>query len=141
MNDLHDMVYKENRCEPQVLAHNVYHGRNYYVVSFGTHPCAYVDVSDLLGMTREGQKYIENAIDCHGGVTYSSAKLVVENKTGWYIGWDYAHCMDYSGYMPRKSPTKKWTTCEMESECKRVIDQIEGLIAALKALKDFKEDI
>lgn len=28
----------------------------------------------------------------------------------------------------------------MVSECKRVIEQIEGLIAALKALKDFKEE-
>nr|DAH18543.1 MAG TPA: hypothetical protein [Caudoviricetes sp.] len=36
--------------------------------------------------------------------------------------------MDYSGYMPRESLAKKWTTREMVSECKRVIDQIEGLI-------------
>ena len=128
MNDLHDMVYKENRCEPQVLAHDIYHGRNYYVISFGTHPCAYVDVSDLLSMTRKEREYIENAIDCHGGITYSDAELVVENKTGWYIGWDYAHCTDYFGYMPHESLAKKWTTPEMVSECKRVIDQIEGLI-------------
>nr|DAI25547.1 MAG TPA: hypothetical protein [Caudoviricetes sp.] len=133
MNVFHEMVYKESRCEPQVLAHGFYHGRNYYVVSFGTHPCAYVDVSDLLSMTREEQEYIENAIDCHGGVTYSSAKLVVENKTGWYIGWDYAHCMDYSGYMYILSGSlaKRWTTPEMVSECKRVIDQIEGLVKEL----------
>lgn len=36
--------------------------------------------------------------------------------------------MDYSGYIPCGSLTKKWTTHEMVSECKRVIDQIEGLI-------------
>ena len=85
-------------------------------------------MSDLLSMTWEEQKYIENAIDCHGGVTYSSVELVVANNKGWYIGWDYAHCMDYSGYMPCGSLAKKWTTHEMVSECKRVIDQIEGLI-------------
>lgn len=56
MSDLHDMVYKESRCEPQVLAHGFYHGRNYYVVTLGMHPCAYVDVSDLLSMTWEEQK-------------------------------------------------------------------------------------
>lgn len=128
MENVYEMVYQQSRCKPQVLAHGVYHGRNYYVVSFGTHPCAYVDVSDLLSMTWEEQKYIENAIDCHGGVTYSSAELVVANNKGWYIGWDYAHYMDYSGYMPCGSLTKKWTTREMASECKRVIDQIEGLI-------------
>ena len=103
MEYIYEMVYQQSRCKPQVLAHGVYHGRNYYVVSFGTHPCAYVDVSDLLSMTWEEQKYIENAIDCHGGVTYSSAELVVANNKGWYIGWDYAHYMDYSGYMPCES--------------------------------------
>lgn len=131
MSVLHDMVYKKSRCEPQVLAHGVYHGRNYYVVSFGTHPCAYVDVSDLLNMTRKEQKYIEDAIDCHGGITYLSAELVVANNKGRYIGWDYAHCTDYSGYMPRESLAKKWTTREMVSECKRVVDQIEGFIKEL----------
>ena len=131
MNDLHEMVYKKSRCEPAVLAHDVYHGRNYYVVSLGTHPCAYVDVSDLLSMARRKREYIENAIDCHGGITYSDAGLAVENKTGWYIGWDYAHCTDYAGYMPHESLAKKWATAEMVSECKRVIDQIEGLIKEL----------
>jgi hypothetical protein len=48
MEYIYEMVYQQSRCKPQVLAHGVYHGRNYYVVSFGTHPCAYVDVSDLL---------------------------------------------------------------------------------------------
>lgn len=128
MDVLYEMVYKKSRCEPQVLAHGVYHGRNYYIISFGTHPCAYVDVSDLLRMTRREREYIENAIDCHGGITYSDANLAVSTKTGWYIGWDYAHCTDYSGYKPHESLAKKWTTPEMASECKRVIDQIEGLI-------------
>ena len=59
MEYIYEMVYQQSRCKPQVLAHGVYHGRNYYVVSFGTHPCAYVDVSDLLSMTWEEQKYIE----------------------------------------------------------------------------------
>lgn len=131
MKVLHEMVYMKSRCEPQLLAHGVCHGRDYYVVSFGTHPCAYVDVSDLPSMTWKEQKYIENAIDCHGGVTYSDAELAVANNKGWYIGWDYAHCMDYSGYMPRESLAKKWTTREMVSECKRVIYQIEGLIKEL----------
>lgn len=82
MENVYEMVYQQSRCEPQVLAYGLYQGRNYYVVSFGTHPCAYVDVSDLLSMTWEEQKYIENAIDCHGGVTYSSVELVVANNKG-----------------------------------------------------------
>lgn len=55
MENVYEMVYQQSRCEPQVLAYGLYQGRNYYVVSFGTHPCAYVDVSDLLSMTWEEQ--------------------------------------------------------------------------------------
>ena len=135
MNVFHEMVYKESRCEPQVLAHGFYHGRNYYVVSFGTYPCAYIDVSDLWGKTWEEQKYLENVledtIDCHGKMNYSDTELVVEDKTGWYIGWDYDHSTDYNGNIPYKSLAKKWTTSEIVSECKGVIDQIEGLVKEL----------
>ena len=79
-----EMVYTKNRYdEPIVLAH----GRDFYIVSFGTFPCAYIDISNLLNMTREEQKYIENAVDCHGGITYSDGKLpLVTDKTGWFIG-------------------------------------------------------
>lgn len=79
-----EMVYTKNRYdEPIVLAHGNYHGRDFYIVSFGTFPCAYIDISNLLNMTREEQKYIENAVDCHGGITYSDGKLpLVTDKTG-----------------------------------------------------------
>lgn len=133
MANVYEMVYKQGWCEPQVLAHDIYHGRNYYVVSFGTHPCAYIDLSDLLNMTRKEREYIENTIECHGGVTYSSAELVVSNTKGWYIGWDYAHCMDYVGFMPYidELASKKWTTPEMVHECKKVIDQIAEMVNEL----------
>ena len=133
MENVYEMVYKQDWCEPQVLAHDIYNERDYYVVSYGTHPCAYIDLSDLLNMTQKERKYIEDSIECHGGITYSSAEFVVPNTKGWYIGWDYAHCMDYVGFMPNTDEiaSKKWTTPEMVHECKKVIDQIAEMVNEL----------
>lgn len=132
MAEIKEMVYTKNRYdEPIVLAHGNYHGRDFYIISFGTFPCAYIDVSNLLSMTREEQKYIKNAVDCHGGITYSDSKLPsVTDKTGWYIGWDYAHCTDYIGSLSFNNfgTAKKWTTLEIMNECKMVIDQLAKII-------------
>ena len=130
-----EMVYTKNRYdEPIVLAHETYHGRDFYIISFGTFPCAYIDVSNLLNMTREEQKYIENAVDCHGGITYSGSILPsVTDKTGWFIGWDYAHCTDYVGSISFNDfgTAKKWTTLEIMNECKMIIDQLAKIITII----------
>lgn len=132
MTEIKEMVYTKNRYdEPIVLAHGNYHGRDFYIISFGTFPCAYIDVSNLLNMTREEQKYIENAVDCHGGITYSGGKLPsVTDKIGWFIGWDYAHCTDYVGSISFNDfgTAKKWTTLEIMNECKMIIDQLAKII-------------
>lgn len=123
-----EMEYTEKRCDPIVLANDNYRGYDYYILSFGVYPCAYIDVSGLLDMALDSRDNIEHSINCHGRITYSSEKLIVTNETGWYIGWHYAHCTDYMGDIPFLEPiTKHWTTLEMISECKRVIDQIVAL--------------
>lgn len=38
-----EMEYSINCCEPVALVRGRYHDFDYYVVSFGTYPCAYVD--------------------------------------------------------------------------------------------------
>lgn len=130
-----EMVYTKNRYdEPIVLAHENYHGRDFYITSFGTHPCAYIDVSNLLNITQKEQNYILNVIECHGGITYSDSKLPsVTDKKGWFIGWDYAHCTDYTGGLSFNNfgTAKKWTTLEIIIECKTVIDQLAEIIKIL----------
>lgn len=42
-----EMEYTNIRIKPIRLATGTYKGFWYYVISMGTHPCAYVDVSAL----------------------------------------------------------------------------------------------
>lgn len=112
-----EMVYTQRRQEASRLTDGEYRGYHYYVLSFGTHPCAYVDIGDT--------NVVESAIECHGGVTYSHEYLATVEHKSWFIGWDYAHCYDYSGDIPELTRhCKKWTTAEIVGECKSVIDQI-----------------
>lgn len=62
------MIYTPNRNDKgEILATGDYKGFCFYVVSYGTHPCAYVDVSNT---SLANKDYYENDIDCHGGLTY-----------------------------------------------------------------------
>ena len=111
---------------PEMLADGEYKGFHFYVLNLGTHPCAYIDVTET---DLNGKDYVDIDISCHGGLTYSEKYLRTVDKKGWFIGWDYAHCCDFSGYelnMPVHVRTsgKRWTTAEIVEECKQVIDQI-----------------
>ena len=127
---MNEMVYSAKRLNPpEVLAKEEYGGFHFYVLNLGTHPCAYVDVTDTF---LNGKEYGSIDIRCHGGWTYSREYLHGIDKKGWFIGWDYAHYNDFAGYeleMPMDIRTigKKWTTFEIINECKMVIDQINQI--------------
>lgn len=116
-----EMVYKSERCDAELLACDTYKGFDYYVVSRGMHPCAYVDIKHY-------DKAINaKTINCHGGITYSESTLDAADHDGWFIGWGYAQVLDYFGCYrdaPDTRTYRRWTTAEMVAECKRVIDQI-----------------
>jgi hypothetical protein len=126
------MIYTLNRKNKgEILATGTYKNFKYYVVSYGTHPCAYVDVSNTLLANKD---YHENDIDCHGGLTYGRDYLSAVD-TGrangkWYIGWDYDHYGDYTSnpfinmFGIYGECEKRWTTEEIVAECKNVINQI-----------------
>ena len=122
-----EMIYSDTRINPpERLADGEYKGFHFYVLTLGTHPCAYVDVTDS---DLNGTHYTDINIECHCGLTYSRDYLHTVDKKGWFIGWDYAHYGDFAGYeleMPIDIRTngKKWTTYEIINECKQVIDQI-----------------
>ena len=125
-----EMIYSATRINPpERLADGEYKGFHFYVLTLGTHPCAYVDVTDS---DLNGTHYTDINIECHCGLTYSRDYLRTVDKKGWFIGWDYAHYMDFAGYelaypSDLQSGGKHWTTEEIVVECKNVIDQIEGL--------------
>ena len=122
-----EMIYSATRINPpEMLADGEYKGFHFYVLNLGTHPCAYVDVTDS---DLNGTHYTDINIECHCGLTYSRDYLHTVDKKGWFIGWDYAYYCDFLGYeleMPIYIRTngKKWTTYEIINECKQVIDQI-----------------
>lgn len=122
-----DKIYN-NQLTGKLIGCGKHIGFKYYIVTFGTHPCAYVMIhpgNDLYGVD---YTYI-NGIACHGGLTYSDNFVQLKNMKlvgGWFIGWDYAH----AGYFVKCTPFseeiggKKWTIDEIKMECKNVIDQI-----------------
>jgi hypothetical protein len=111
-----EMIYKPKR-EIEVLDRGVYKEHEYFVISLGTHPCAYVKLNG------ENPQIAEN-VSCHGGVTYNRDYLMLSNDEkliGNFIGWDYAHLNDrwgdtFCGY--------EYTTGEMVIECREVIDEL-----------------
>lgn len=122
-----EMIYSAKRLNPpEMLADGEYNGFHFFVLSLGTHPCAYIDVTET---DLNGKDYADIDISCHFGLTYSREYLNTVDKKGWFIGWDYAHYCDFAGYeleMPIGIRTggKKWTTAEIVNECKQVIDQL-----------------
>ena len=122
-----EMVYQSTR-KKEILYEGTY--KNYYfvIVSYGTHPCAYVEIPKNHAYYKKD--YNELDIDCHCGLTYSDdLSHVIPNKDdSWFIGWDYAHAGDYMGFDAMfkfdTSKDKKWTTKEIYEEVKSVIDQL-----------------
>ena len=123
------MEYKSVRVK-KILARDYYRGYEFFVVSYGVHPCAYVVLT-------EGQPYFnaylysDVRIECHGGCTFVDWGYPnIVDQSCKVIGWDYAHLKDFTGaylgieeYSDREE-YKKWTTEEIVEECCRVIDQL-----------------
>lgn len=126
-----EMIYQSERTI-DVLEDSTYKNYHYVVLSHGIYPCGYVEVpknNKLYGID-EVKIWDDYDINCHGDITYARNYLVINNnqiyKDSWFIGWNYAHYIDYKGGMDWVSDaiTKKWTTTEIVAECKSVIDQL-----------------
>lgn len=124
------MEYTARRFEPKTLATGEYRGLKFYVVSLGTHPCAYVNVAKTRFDGMSDDEMDDAGIECHGGFTYAESTLCVTDEKGWFVGWDYAHCEDWCGYMElykdeyRETHLQRHYTFEMIRDCMDVIDQI-----------------
>ena len=129
------MIYEE-RGKPEMLAEGIYENFHYAIVSYGSHPCAYIELPE--NHKYYGKDYNDIPIDCHGGLTYSSGDGIIfptsdeHHRNGYWIGWDYAHYTDYYYsaccyfYLLDESIyQKQWTTEEIFSEVKDVIEQLK----------------
>lgn len=105
-------------------------GLLYYIMNLGTHPTAYIRIPE--GHKDYKKNYDDIDLSVHGGLTYSNNHLwISENQKteGWFVGWDYGHCGDYTGYeemFPAElsSGGKKWTTEEIFKEVKEACYQL-----------------
>lgn len=108
-----------------------YKGYLCYIVTMGAYPLAYV-----VNKNCKFGKYLApeqlNKLDVHGGITYNSDELYVNEVTvplkfEQIIGWDYAHAGDLTIFPSIDGYTilgKIWTIKEIEEECRNVVDQI-----------------
>lgn len=114
------MIYKEKRIEPEVLAEGDLKEHHYVILSLGTHPTAYVECKKTL---TQRQEY---SISAHGGITYNGPAYWNKEDNRNYIGWDYAHLGDYVGWttmLPQLGDVhdKIWTTEEIYTNVEKVV--------------------
>ena len=129
------MVYDFDK--PGILDEGELQGYKYMVVSYGSHPCAYVQVPE--GHPFHGKHYDKINICCHGGLTFSGSfhrhpsRFLVE-RDGYWIGWDYAHHGDFSAFPGVHLDGHKYTVAEIHGDIALVVGQLAG--EALKAGKE-----
>jgi len=126
------MIYSKE-MKSELLASGEYKGYKYYIVSMGTHPCAYIEIPKNSKYYMKHYDLIDD-INCHGGLTFSQQYLFLEDEKllidhTWFIGWDYAHFGDFIGvYIDIEyilsSNAHLWKTKEIMKEIKDVIIQI-----------------
>lgn len=121
--EIKEMKYTDIRIE-DILARGQYLGIKYYVKTYGTHPCGYLEVDKDIYNDKD---FIES-IKVHGGITYKNNSLRISESNiiyGNFIGWDYAHAGDYMGFLIScEFCDKKYSTLEIIEDCKYVISQI-----------------
>lgn len=133
-----EMVYKSSSAV-EVLDSGKHKGIDYLIISYGTHPCTYIRVPK--SHKYANADYDTVPLNVHGGLTYDGCLAHIKDeigvslpKGGYWLGWDYAHAGDFSGYYLTPSPyhdyfqthDKKWTTAELHEQ-------------AIKAIEDFKK--
>lgn len=127
-----EMVYRsaiENGHQfIDVLDEGIYKGFHYVIISFGTHPCAYVEIPkehELYDASNKDELY---DIACHGGInfnTYTGLPFVHSKNPnkGHCIGWSFS-TVGYDYIYDICSYGKKWTTKEIFEDVKNVIEQL-----------------
>lgn len=119
------MKYGTNE-EKTVLCEDTYQGYMFRIISYGTHPCAYVKIPNKHKCYKKNPE--NYSVYCHGGFTYSGNYLLgdlpSEKHDVWWVGWDYAHYKDYTVYSNYCMGGKKWTTEEIFEDVKDVIRQL-----------------
>ena len=122
-----EMKYQRDEIK-EILYSGEYLGRKFVILNLGTHPTAYVELKPK--ELEKSENYSDYDLEVHYGFTYLDKAHWDNEDTLTYIGWDYAHCGDYSGIYTDNDGAwvynlKRWTTQEIFDEVKYVIRQFE----------------
>ena len=105
--------------------HGTHNGVDYWIVSYGGHPLAYVKADKI----DYCDKIYYDQLECHGGISFKGSKVLSDTRE-FVFGWDYAHLGlgDYSTiyadwYDFDLSKSKRWTFDEVEKEVFDFIDK------------------
>lgn len=117
-------IYLGKRIKPpKVLKEGFKDGFQFAILTLGSHPCAYIGVDSnnkFFGLDCDEiyEKFGYDAIDCHGGITYTSEEIQEVKNDGfrWWIGWDYAHSGDFTDYANMLS-------VELSNAFKRILER------------------
>lgn len=123
------MVYTNKRTKGLVLNAGVYKGYSFKVVSYGTHPCCYVNIGKAEQYNSMSVTHIASSLGVHGGITYVERKVPITGRTtsNLWLGWDY---MSTSDYMDKKH----WTTEELMDAVKKCINDLIKIKENMKSL-------
>lgn len=121
------MVYQDNPAfRYKVLAQGEYRGREFRIVSYGTHPCIYLKIHE--NEKYYGRKYDDIPLDVHGSLTFSEM-IPYGNKKflseGHWIGWDYAHAGDSYGTILGE---RKYAVVELLEEMRNAVEELEKIM-------------
>lgn len=117
MNDVN--FYNEKPFE----YHGIHNGVDYWIVSYGYHPLAYVKADQI-----ESKTYFSE-YECHGEITFKGKRIFWTGEED-VVGWDYAHLglNDYSVHMAvfgyeKTKHLMRWRFDEVEKEVFDFIDK------------------
>lgn len=120
--------------EKKVLAEGEFKKYPFKIISYGTHPCAYIGLTKKSRFYRE--KYENIDLPVHGGLTFGGTLPWLDRGFYW-IGWDYSHLYDFTGIHLNPALTKyseyfiknkkRWTVKEMLQEVEEAIRKLDRM--------------
>jgi hypothetical protein len=149
---------KDGIKKAKLLAEGRHLGYRYVVISYMTHPCCYIQISDKNHPLYK--KHYTNIVDLttEGTLSYSRRYLRIPDEidpekfstdyNGWWIGWDYMRTGYHNFDIPEEQMSErqkeiasrhKWTTAELVDECFFVIFQLNKRTDWTDIFKDWTE--
>lgn len=142
---MNNLVYGDFKT-PKILKHGECLNYKYVIVSYGSHPCAYVQILKDHCLYNPNASYMDYMnIVVHGGITYAEEGVcsLMDNEDyshGFWIGWDYAHGGDYFYNKYTSSSGKQYTIGDIYIDVYSVINQlIKKQISAESDPNEFDE--